>query len=91
MTKAAIATILKFVSWNTIKDIIKTDLKRRLKRRKLNRARRIAIDEVAVKKGHRYLTTVVDLDTGEVIYCVEGKDAECLKPLFLRIKRSSGP
>jgi transposase len=88
MTKAAIATILKFVSWNTIKDIIKTDLKRRLKRRKLNRVRRIAIDEVAVKKGHRYLTTVVDLDTGEVIFCVEGKDAECLKPFFLRIKRS---
>jgi transposase len=88
MTKAAIATILKFVSWNTIKDIIKTDLKRRLKRRKLNRVRRIAIDEVAVKKGHRYLTTVVDLDTGEVIYCVEGRDAECLKPFFLSIKRS---
>jgi len=41
----------QFVSWNTIKDIIKTDLKRRLKRRKLNRVRRIAIDEVAVKKG----------------------------------------
>ncbi|MFP3870900.1 MAG: ISL3 family transposase [Syntrophobacteria bacterium] len=88
MTKAAIAAKLKFVSWNTIKAIIKDDLKRRLKRRKLTRVRYIAIDEIAVKKGHRYLTTVVDLETGEVIYCAEGKDAECFRNFFTKIKRS---
>jgi len=88
MTKSAIAAKLKFVGWNTIKAIINDDLKRRLKRRRLNKVRLIAIDEMAVRKGHRYLTNVVDLETGEVIYSVEGRDTECLRPFFAKIKRS---
>ena len=88
MTKSAIAAKLKFVGWNTIKAIITDDLKKRLKRRRLNKVRFIAIDEMAVRKGHRYLTNVVDLETGEVIYSVEGRDTECLRPFFAKIKRS---
>ena len=88
MTKEAIACKVKLVGWDTIKSIIKEDLKRRLKRRKLNKVRFIAIDEMAVKKGHRYLTNVVDLETGEVIYSAEGRNTECLRPFFNKIKRS---
>lgn len=76
------------IGWDTVKAIVKEDLKRRLKRRKLNKVRFIAIDEVTVGKGHRYLTNVVDLETGDVIYSAEGKDAECLKPFFMKVKRS---
>ncbi len=79
-----IAAKLKFVGWNTIKD----DLKRRLRQHKFNKVRYIAIDEVTVGKGQRYLTNVVDLETGEIIYCAEGNDAECLRPFFTKIKRS---
>ena len=88
MTKSAIAAKLKFVGWNTIKAIITDDLNKRLKRRRLNKVRFIAIDEMAVRKGHRYLTNVVDLETGAVIYSVEGRDTECLRPFFTKIKRS---
>ena len=88
MTKTAIAAKVKFVGWNTIKTIITEDLKRRLKRRKLNKVRCIAIDEVTVGKAHRYLTNVVDLETGQVIYCAGGNNAECLRPFFTKIKRS---
>jgi len=42
---------------------------------------------MAVKKGQRYLTNVVDLETGEVIYSADGLDTECLKPIFEKIKR----
>ena len=45
------------VSWDVIKDIQKRDLGRRYARPKLNDLRRIAIDEIAVGKGHRYLTS----------------------------------
>jgi len=85
MTKEAIACKVKLVGWDTIKAIIKEDLKRR---RKLNKVRFIAIDEMAVKKGHRYLTNVVDLETGQVIYSAEGGDTECLRPFLEKIKRS---
>jgi transposase len=88
MTKEAIVGKVKLVGWDTIKSIIKEDLKRRLKRRKLTKVRFVAIDEVSVRKGQRYLTNVVDLESGEVIYSVEGRDTECLRPFFERINRS---
>lgn len=87
MTLKAVAERAR-IGWDTVKAIVKEDLKRRLKRRKLNKVRFIAIDEMAVKKGHRYLTNVVDLETGEVIYSAEGRDTECLRPFFNKIKRS---
>src|SRR4051794_40424982 len=51
------------VSWDLVKDIQKRDLSRRYAKPKpkLKHLRRIAIDEIAVAKGHRYLTVVLDL------------------------------
>src|SRR4051794_39763115 len=43
------------VGWDLIKDVQKRDLSRRSARPKLEHLRRIAIDEVAVAKGRRYL------------------------------------
>ena len=54
------------ISWDVIKDIQKRRLQRRYSRPKLGKLRRIGIDEISVAKGHRYLTVVVNLDTGVV-------------------------
>jgi len=43
------------VSWDLIKDIQKRDLARRFARPKLKHLRQIAIDEISIGKGHRYL------------------------------------
>src|SRR5258707_4717634 len=56
------------VSWDIVKDIQKRDLARRYARPKLKDLRRIAIDEIAVSKRHRYLTAVLDLDSGAVVF-----------------------
>ena len=88
MTKAAITAKLKFIGWNTIKAIIKDDLNKRFKRRRIGQVRLIAIDEISVKKGQRYLTNVVDLETGEVIYTTEGRDTKCLRAFFIKVKCS---
>ena len=56
------------VGWNTIKDILKRDLSRRFAKPKLKHLRYLAIDEIAVAKGHRYLTVVMDLDSGAVVF-----------------------
>ena len=44
--------------------------------------RRIGIDEVSYKKGHKYLSVVVDHDTGLLVWAAPGKDAEGLTMFF---------
>ena len=76
------------VSWDVIKDIQKRDLGRRYAKPKLKHLRRIAIDEIAVAKGHRYLTVVLDLDSGAVVFVGDGKGADALKPFWKRLRPS---
>ena len=51
--------------WATVKEIDKKRLKRRVPREKdLRKIKFLGVDEVSVKRGHNYLTVVVDLETG---------------------------
>jgi transposase len=76
------------VSWDVIKDIQKRDLSRRYAKPKLKHLRHIAIDEIAIAKGHRYLTVVLDLDSGAVVFVGDGKGAKALKPFWKRLRGS---
>ena len=75
------------VSWDVVKDIQKRDLSRRYAKPKLKGLRQIAIDEIAVAKGHRYLTVVLDLESGAVVFVGEGKGGDALKPFWRRLRR----
>jgi transposase len=74
------------VSWDTIKDIQKRFLRRRFSRPKLNNLKLIAIDEITIGRGHRYLTVVLDLISGAVVFVGDGRGADSLKPFFRRLK-----
>ncbi|HMB08589.1 MAG TPA: ISL3 family transposase [Isosphaeraceae bacterium] len=76
------------VSWDVIKDIQKRDLSHRFAKPELKHLRRIAIDEIAVAKGHRYLTVVMDLESGAVAFVGDGKGADALKPFWKRLRPS---
>jgi len=76
------------VSWDLIKDIQKRDLSRRYAKPKLKHLRHIAIDEISIAKGHRYLTVVLDMDSGAVVFVGDGKGAKALKPFWKRLKGS---
>jgi transposase len=76
------------VSWDMIKDIQKRDLSRRYAKPKLKHLRHIAIDEISIAKGHRYLTVVMDLESGAVVFVGDGKGAKALKPFWKRLKGS---
>jgi transposase len=39
---------------------------------------RIGVDETSFKKGHKYVTIVVDIENSKVIYVCEGKDSSTL-------------
>ena len=76
------------VSWDLIKDIQKRNLERRLANPKLKHLRQLAIDEIAIGKGHKYLTVVMDLESGAVVFVGEGKGEGALKPFWRRLKPS---
>lgn len=76
------------IGWDCVKDILKRNLARRFARPKLDKVRYLAIDEISVKKGHKYLTLVMDLDSGAVLFVGEGKGAEALAPFWQLLRRS---
>jgi transposase len=76
------------VGWDLIKDIQKRDLSRRFAKPKLKHLKHIAIDEIAVASGHRYLTVVMDLDSGAVVFVGDGKGGDALDPFWKRLRPS---
>lgn len=79
------------VGWTVAKDAFKRHLRRRLKKRSLKKVRRIAVDEFAVRKGHHYMTVVLDLERGEILHAAEGRSADSLFPFLRRLKAVGAP
>ena len=75
------------VSWDVVKEIVKNDLQRRFSNPKLKDLRQIAIDEICIGKGHRYLTIVLDLETGVVVHVGHGKGGDALMDFWKRLRR----
>jgi len=87
MTIKAVAEHLQ-VSWDVIKGIQATSLQRRFGAPKLRNLKQIAIDEIAIGKGHHYLTVVLDLLSGAVVFVGDGKGVEALVPFWKRLRAS---
>ena len=75
------------VSWDVIKDIQKRNLEKRFSRPKLKHLKQIAIDEISISKGHKYLTIVLDLESGAVVFVGDGRGSDALLPFWKRLKR----
>jgi transposase len=76
------------MSWDTVRDIEKRRLTRDFAKPPLKDVTHIAIDEIAISKGHKYLTVVMDLCSGRVIFVGDGKSADALIPFWKRLRRS---
>src|SRR5436190_15916932 len=87
MTVADVARHLQ-VSWDLIQGIQKRFLQRKFGRPPLRHVKRIAIDEISIGRGHRYLTVVLDLDSGAVVFVGNGKGADALQPFWKRLRCS---
>jgi transposase len=74
------------ISWDLANDIQKRRLGRRFARPRLKGLKQIAIDEIYLGKRHRYITLVLDLDSGAVVFVGQGKGVEALKPFWKRLK-----
>jgi transposase len=76
------------VSWDIIKDIQMRHLVQTVSKPKLKNLKEIAIDELAIGKGHRYVTLVLNLRSGVVVFVGDGKGAEALVPFWKRLRAS---
>lgn len=71
------------IAWRTVGSIIErvTDEMKKL-RDPFAGVTRIGIDEVSYRKGHRYLTVVIDHDTGRLLWAQKGHDEKTLRKFF---------
>jgi transposase len=74
------------VSWDVVKDIQKSHLARHYARPKLKKVKRIAIDEICIGRGRRFVTIVLDLDRGAILFVGQGKKADSLRPFWRRLR-----
>jgi len=87
MTIADVAA-LTGLSWDTVKEIDKAYLRGQYTSVSLANVRYIAIDEVYLGRKRKYITIVMDLQSGRVIHIGKGKGKNALKPFWKRLKHS---
>jgi len=73
---------------DVVKEIQKKCLRKKFSRPKLNNLRQLAIDEISIGKGHKYVSIVLDIISGAVVYVGKGKGADALKAFWRRLMRS---
>jgi transposase len=74
------------LDWKLVKRCDKEALQREFPAPDTAGLRLLAIDEIAVKKGHQYMTVVLDYVTGRVVWLGEGRRFETLSAFFLLMK-----
>lgn len=84
MTTLLAVALFLGLQWRTVKNIDKVNLSKRAKQFSFKKLRYISIDEIAIKKGHKYMTIFTDISTGQIIQAVEGRNEESLRP-FLKL------
>lgn len=75
--------VLMRVAWRTVGGIISRVVEQAKQGRDmLADLTRIGIDEISFRKGQRYLTVVIDHDTGRLVWAAEGRDRKTLNRFF---------
>ncbi len=74
------------LNWKAVKGLDKDQLKFLFDDPDVSSLRRMAIDEFAIHKGHKYATAFMDLDAGKVFYVVKGKTQNAIEVVFQWLK-----
>jgi transposase len=82
VSKTAVVELLR-IAWRTVGAIVarvSADIDASVDR--FEGLTRVGIDEISYKRGHRYLTVVVDHDTGRLVWAAPGRDDATLHRFF---------
>lgn len=81
MAKTPIAGLLR-VGWDTVGKIVARVVADHIDQRRLEGLVAIGVDEISYRRGQRYLTTVVDHETGGIVWASPGRNAQTLQAFF---------
>jgi len=87
-SKSAASELMR-IAWRSVGSIIErywSDVSKEQDR--FAGLRRIGIDEISYKRGHKYLMVVVDHDTGRLVWAAPGRDRETLDGFFSQLAAS---
>ena len=70
------------LDWKTVKEIDKAHLGRTLGPIDLDGVTKLAMDEFAIQKGHRYATVVIDPTCKRVLWIGRGRSRDDVRPFF---------
>ncbi|MDY6853268.1 MAG: transposase [Thermodesulfobacteriota bacterium] len=74
------------LNWKTVKAIDKHYLEQDFGQPDYNDLRILAVDEISIRKGHNYLTVVLDSLSGHVLYVGKDRKAKTLERFFNQLK-----
>jgi transposase len=81
-SKSAVCQLMR-ITWRTVGRIVTRVVDSAQQQRDpFDGLRRIGIDEVSYKRGHRYLIVVVDHDSGHLVWAAPGRDRKTLQRFF---------
>ena len=87
MTLADIAGWL-LLSWDTVKTVVQRRLEKDYRRIGYRKVRAIAIDELYLGRARKYITLVIDLESGRIIWVDQGRGGQALREFWRRFKAS---
>jgi transposase len=73
------------IAWTTVGDIAGRVVNRHGPHDRLDGLVRIGIDELSVRRHHKYITVIVDHDTSRVVWAAEGKTASDVDAFFAEL------
>jgi transposase len=82
-SRSVVSSLMR-IAWNTVGDIVKRvydDIKEKSPDM-FGGLVRIGIDETSYKKGHKYMTVIVNHDTGALIWAARGHGKKVLEQFF---------
>jgi len=81
-SKSAVRDLLR-IAWRTVGSIVtRVVADAETKTDRFAGLRRIGIDEISYKRGHKYLTVIVDHESGVLLWAHPGRDSKTLEKFF---------
>lgn len=76
------------LDWKTVKEIDKAFLEEEYGKTDYSNLRLLAVDEISIRRGHNYMTVVLDYDSGRVVWMGLGRRTETLEAFFAGMTQS---
>jgi len=87
MTLQEVATVTH-LSWDSVKQIVQSDLAHRYRHIRLKDVRYLAVDEFHVGKKGKFMTVALDLESGQILHVAKGRGAAALTKFLRRLRQA---